>query len=235
MDNIQQKSASSLELIRLVDSTIQHLKSENTRFSSKVDELENDFRVQKEKTLQLKHENTVLSSANKEFKFERQNAIADYHNMEKKLIGYSTEKSRLENVNEELTRDVEDLKTKIQALETSKSTLSKKNADISAQAQESENKYLDTFKELKNIQSKKAETDDARGKAEATVAELNKKIEKDDIVAKKLIDQNKNLLAEKQGLIQLKNNLVGENNSLTKMKFQAQQNLEKEIAERDHW
>jgi len=155
--------------------------------------------------------------------------------MEKKLVGYTADKSRLQNTNDELSREIDNLHNRIESLEVQRATLAKRNSELAVAVTVSENKLMDLQKDFKKVTSLKSSLEDNKGKQDGQLSQLNQQLEQADTAAKKLADQNKTLSADKERLIELKNNLLSENSRLSKMKQSLQGNLEREQNELDHW
>lgn len=150
-------------------------------------------------------------------------------------MGYTADKSRLQNTNDELSREIDNLHNRIESLEVQRATLAKRNSELAVAVTVSENKLMDLQKDFKKVTSLKSSLEDNKGKQDGQLSQLNQQLEQADTAAKKLADQNKTLSADKERLIELKNNLLSENSRLSKMKQSLQGNLEREQNELDHW
>lgn len=147
VEDVQTKASTSIDLLRLVDGTLSHYKSENAMATARLDLLSHDFRVLEETTQKLYKENASLTNMNKEYKLDKDNIQADLQTMQKKLVGYTSEKTRLANSNEELNREIEDFNNKIENLQNQLTTLTKRNNELAVIITVSENKIMDLEKD----------------------------------------------------------------------------------------
>lgn len=76
--------------------------------------------------------------------------------MEKKLVGYTADKSRLQNTNDELSREIDNLHNRIDSLEAQRVTLAKRNSELAVAVTVSENKLMDLQKDYKKVSSLKS-------------------------------------------------------------------------------